>query len=197
MGKHGGGVSYSALAMLAMALLSGCSFQQRMDAVLDRQRQGQLVATARTLCIDPQVLRSQFRPDIWNGNAAQFVRQLDQCPPGGGDDWELATFRFNTAVSADGTPSRQEYAIVVAGGDEGPWTETELRYESVNDQPAQIIGWTVRRRADLPESLGQKDSWERFRLYSWFGGVALLALAVGLLTWAIRRRRQGKRLTDA
>jgi hypothetical protein len=181
----------------AFLALTGCSFEQTMDAMIDRQRQEQIVAAARTLCTNPMALEAQFAPEIWTQSQPLFPQIAAQCPPGGGDNWKLTTFRFNSASNADGSSSRQENTVIVAGAENGPWTEVILNYNRVNDGPLQIVGWNVQRLTERPPSLIFRDNWESLRIVGVIGGLIVLGLIIALVTWLVRRRRQGKSLTDA
>jgi outer membrane murein-binding lipoprotein Lpp len=178
------------VTLLSSLLLAGCSFQQTLDAIVDEARQAELIATARTLCSNAAALQPQFKPELWSQTQPRLRQLPGQCPPGGGDDWQLTTFRFNSANDVNGNSSRQEYAVLVAGGQAGPWTEVALNYERIGNGPLLIAEWDARRSADMPPSLAYIGNWDSVRTWIALGvGLVLLMLA-GLIVWLVRRSRR-------
>jgi hypothetical protein len=177
-------------ALLPALLLTACSFQQSLDAVVSHERQAALIATARAACADAASLQSQFAPERWADVEPTLAELRGQCPRAGGTDWRLTTFQFNSATTAAGTPSRREYAVAIAGGGAGPWTEVELNYEQIGTGPMQIIGVNVRRLNERPQSLVFAERWEQVRLWGAVGLAVLALLLMGLVIWLVRRSRR-------
>ncbi len=189
------------LAVAGAVTLHGCTFQGALDAMVDPGRQAEFIRTAQILCRTPDALRSQFAPDLWVQSQPLFAQLPQQCPAESaesGVNWQLTTYNFNTSANAGAPTDRREYALVVAGDADGPWSEIQLNFQQIGDAAPQIIGWNAARIATRPVSLGYIDSYDQIR---WWGmGAAALALTalVAALAWLRRRRRtKGKRWTDA
>lgn len=171
--------------------LSGCSFQSTLNALVSNERQEELVSIARTLCANPQTVLTQMEPTLARDSRAVIGRVGSECLDGA-PPYRLTTYRFNTNNNFNGQSSRQEYAVVVAGGDAGPWTEFELSFASRNSDPMQIVGWHIAKTTTQPESLTFIENWERSIV--WIRIVAILApLLLGGLIFILVRRSRRKR----
>jgi hypothetical protein len=187
-----------AMALVALTTLSGCTFQGALDAMVEPDRQAELIRTAQTLCRTPQALQPQFAPDLWAQSQPMFAGLPGQCPTDANVIWQLTTYNFNTSANVGAPTDRREYALVVAGDADGPWSEIQLNFQQTGDGPQQIIGWNAARITTRPASLAFIDSYDQIRWWG-LGGVALaLAALVTALLWFRRRRKaQGKGWNDA
>jgi hypothetical protein len=178
--------------------LSGCTFQGALDAMVDPDRQADIIQTAQTLCREPQSLQPQFAPDFWAQSPPMIAQVRLQCPTEPGAAWQLTNYNFNTSADRGAPTDRREFVRVVAGDADGPWSEIQLNFQQLGDSPRQIIGWNVARTTTRPASLAFIDSYDQIRWWA-SGGAALFLIALlATLSWFRRRRRtQGKRWTDA
>jgi hypothetical protein len=188
-------------AILALAVagsLSGCTFQGALDAMVEPDRQAEIIRIAQTLCRTPHALQSQFAPELWTQSQPLFAQVPGQCPTEANTIWQLTTYNFNTSAATGAATDRRETALVVAGDADGPWTEVQLNFQQLGNAPQQIIGWNAVRISTRPASLTFIDSYDQIRWWA-MGGVALaLTALVAVLLWFRRRRRvQGKGWTDA
>lgn len=172
------GLGVGLTPVVAAALLAGCSFQGALDAMVEPERQAEIIRTAQAQCRAPR-----YRP---------------ACPTDANVVWQLANYHFNSSAMNGGPTERRESALVVAGDDDGPWTEVQLNFEQIGDVPPRLLNATVTRAATRPASLAFIDSYDSI---SWWGlggtGVALTLLIAALLWVRKRRKAQGKGWTDA
>jgi hypothetical protein len=176
-------------ALVAALLLGGCSFQATLDAMVDRERQQQIISTAQTLCgANPGSLLPQMHPDLQQQSVALLPQIASQCPTTQ-TQWQLTTFQFNANSDASGS-SRTESAVVVAGGDAGPWTQVDLSYQQLNGGPAQIISWNVAAVQQKPESLAAIAIWDSVRIWIMAGALLFFGAIIALIIWLVRRSRR-------
>jgi LPXTG-motif cell wall-anchored protein len=184
----------SVLGMLAAA----CSFQQALDRLVSPERQAELVRIAQTLCRDPQSLQNRFAPGVFERSLPVFADRASLCPSETNVRWRVTNYNFNTASDINGRVDRRDSVLVVAGDQDGPWTEIQLNFQRLDDATPLIISWHIGRMTTRPPALAFIDGWEASRKWLIAALIAGLALLSGLVVWFIRRRkRQGKRLTDA
>lgn len=182
----------------AAMLLSGCTFQGALDAMVAPAQQAEIIRTAQLLCRNPAALEPRFAPGTWAESAPQLPGLASQCPQDSNVVWQLASYHFNSA-SATGAPTdRREFALVVAGDANGPWSEIQINSQQLGDGPQRIIGWNVARTVTRPASLAFIDSYDRIRWWG-LGGTAfaVFALTAALLWVRKRRKAVGKGWTDA
>jgi hypothetical protein len=187
-----------ALVIFSFLTLSGCNFQSTLDAMADRSRQEQIIATAQTLCSNPQSLQSQMVPELWTQLQPNLSRLQLECPPA---DATYALTAYNVSASVrTGAPSETvERTTVVAGTENGPWKVSEVGYVSTNGGPPLMFSVTVEPSAERPAALGEIETWNQVAM---IGQIVLTV--VGLLfvlgVWLLvrrSRRRKAARLAAA
>lgn len=184
--------------LVATATLTGCTFQGALDTLVEPARQAELIRTAQMLCRTPQTLQAQFAPELWTQSQPLFAQLPGQCPVEANTVWQLTTYNFNTSA-ATGTPTdRREFALIVAGDADGPWSEIQLNFQQLGDAQQQIVGWNAARVTTRPASLEFIENYDQIRWWA-LGGIALAltALIAALLWFRRRRRAQGKGWRDA
>jgi hypothetical protein len=176
-------------AILAAMLVTGCSFQQTLDAAIDPERQQQIIANAQAFCGgNPASLLPQMHPDL----RAQIEPQLPQVPSQcvqGNVPWQIA--EFNISASTDTSGSQRQQAVTVIGGtDAGPWTRLKFDYRQVNDQPMQIMALNLEGVTERPAELDTKAMIGTIMTGLLVGGLLFVGLIIGLIVWLVRRRRR-------
>lgn len=174
--------------------LAGCSFQSALDAMVSPVRQQELVSIASRLCRSPRDVLQLMEPSVARDSAAIIDQVGGECV-GSDAPYRLTTYRFNTNTDLNGPTTRQEYALVVAGDDDGPWAQVEISFSSQNDGPMLITAWHVAKTTERPMALSYIDNWDGAVGWIRIAAIIVPLLLGGLIVFLVRRSRR-KRASD-
>lgn len=174
------------LAVLCFSSLPACSFQSTLDKMVKPERQREIIDIAQRFCTDPTSVKREMHREITATLDAAIPALPRECPPAGAR-WELASYKWNSNVTA-GLSERQE-EVVVVGSAPGKWSTVEVRFYARNDEPARIVYWRVIASKTRPPALEFIEGYNRtVEIARIAVPVALLAIAA-LVVWLVRRQR--------